>query len=207
MFEDRKKSKFKPIFLILAVIFLGAFILGYYLNNGLGEEDEDLSKVNKSFQIPNNLKNIDKPNIENDIDNYSDDLKVIKESAVLNYITYYKACGHKAEKSITVPQSYIGLSLEELKNRIEGWEINDMVEDKVILTREIETFCPRHFIIGVKDDYIAIYIYDENGEKVLKEKTDININILTPEDQTILSSGIIADTEDDMELKLEGFSN
>lgn len=207
MFEDRKKSKFKSIFLILAVIFLGAFILGYYLNNGLGEEDEDLSKVNKSFQIPNSLKNIDKPNIEDDIDNYNDDLKVIKESTVLNYITYYKACGHKAEKNITVPQNFIGLSLEELKNRIDGWEISDMVEDKVVLTREIETFCPRHFIIGVKDDYIAIYIYDENGEKVLKEKTDININILTPEDQMILSSGIIADTEDDMELKLEGFSN
>lgn len=207
MFEDRKKSKFKSIFLILVVIFLGAFILGYYLNNSFEEEDDGLSKVNKNLQIPNSLKNPDKPNIENNFDNNNDNLKIVKESTVLNYITYYKACGHKTEKSITVPQTFVGLSLEELKNRIEGWEISDMLEDSVILTREIETFCPRHFIIGVKDDSIAIYIYNENGEKVLKEKTDININILTPEDQMILNSGIIADTEDDMELKLEGFSN
>lgn len=204
MFEYKKKSKFKSIFLILAVVFLGAFILGYYLNNGLGDENDSLSKVNKNFQIPNSLKNSDKPNLE---DSFNDDLKMVKESTILNYITYYQVCGHKIEKSIAVPQAFIGLSFEDLKQRIEEWEISDMTDDNVVLTREIETFCPRHFIIGVKDDNIAIYIYNENGEKVLKEKTDININILTPEDQIILNSGIIADTEDDMELKLEGFSN
>lgn len=204
MFEYKKKSKFKSIFLILAVVFLGAFILGYYLNNGLGDENDSLSKVNKNFQIPNSLKNSDKPNLE---DSFNDDLKMVKESTILNYITYYQVCGHKIEKSIAVPQAFIGLSFEDLKQRIEEWEIRDMTDDNVVLTREIETFCPRHFIIGVKDDNIAIYIYNENGEKVLKEKTDININILTPEDQIILNSGIIADTEDDMELKLEGFSN
>lgn len=204
MFEYKKKSKFKSIFLILAVVFLGAFILGYYLNNGLGDENDSLSKVNKNFQIPNSLKNSDKPNLE---DSFNDDLKMVKESTVLNYITYYQVCGHKIEKSITAPQAFIGLSLEDLKHRIEGWEISDITDDNVVLTRKIETFCPRHFIIGVKDDNIAIYIYNENGEKVLKEKTDININILTPEDQMILNSGIIADTEDEMELKLEGFSN
>lgn len=207
MFEDKKKIKFKSIFFILAIVCLGAFILGYYLNNGLVEEDDGLSKVNKNLQIPDSLKNIDRLNVENDPENFDDDSKVIKESTVLNYITYYKACGHKTEKNIAVPQTFTGLTLEELGNRIEGWEVSDMAGDKVILTREIETFCPRHFIIGVKDDYIAIYIYDENGGKVLKEETDININILTPEDQVILNSGIIADTEDDMELKLEGFSN
>ncbi len=207
MFEDKKKNKGKAIILILGVVLLAAFILGYYLNNDLREGYEDLSKVNKSFQIPNSLKIFDKENKENDDTEVIDELGKINESTVLNYVTYFKMCGHKIEKTTSIPLYFVGLSLEELKQKIEGWEVSDITGDNIVLTRYVDAFCPRHFIIGVKDDNIAIYIYNENGEKVLKEKTDININILTPEDQMILNSGIIADTEDDMEQKLEGFSN
>ena len=207
MFEDRKKSRFRTVLLLLGVVFLAAFILGYYLNSGAKVEDNDISKVNNNLEIPDSLKSFSKPNQENDFISTYDSMGRVKESTILSYVTYFKMCGHKTEKNIATPQTFIGLNFEELQQRIEGWQINEMTEERVIFTRDIDTFCPRHFIIGVKDDNIAIYIYNENGEKTLKEKTDIDINILTPEDQMLLHSGIVADTEDDMELKIEGFSN
>lgn len=206
MFEYRKKNRFRTVLLLLGIVFVAAFILGYYLNSGTRVEDDDLSKVN-NFEIPDSLKSFSKPNQENDFVSTDDSMRRVEESTVLSYVTYFKMCGHKVEKNIKTPQAFIGLNIEELQQRIEGWQINEMTEERVIFTRDIETFCPRHFIIGVKDDNIAIYIYNESGEKILKEKTDIDINILTPEDQMLLHSGIVADTEDDMELKIEGFSN
>lgn len=202
MFEDKRKSRIKRVFLLFSLLFLVAFIISYYINNGYEiKEDESLSKVNKNLIIPNSVKNYEKPINEDEF------LYKVKESTQFCYLTYFKMCGHKIEKSISAPDSYIGLSIEELKHRIEGWEVSEIKDDNIFMIKEIDTFCPNHFIIGVKDDNIAIYIYNENGEKILKEKTDININILTPEDQVFLTSGIVADTEDDMEQKLEGFSN
>ncbi len=200
MFVNKKKSKTKKIFLLFSVILIISFIIGYFINNvSEVKENEGLSKVNKNLIIPKNLRNAEKPN---DNEPYR-----IKESTQFRYVTHFKMCGHTIERDIMAPDFFIGLSIEDLKNRIEGWEIEEIEEDCISMVKEINTFCPRHFIIGVKDDNIAIYMYNENGEKILKEKTDIDINVLTPEDQIFLTGGIVTDTEDDMEQKLEGFSN
>ena len=207
MFRDRKKSRLRTVLLLIGVVFVAAFILGYYLNSGTRVIDNDLSKTTKNFEIPESLKSTNKFNQKEGFVSADKEVERIKEFTVLDYITYFKMCGHSLEKSIAAPQALIGLDKQELEEKIDGWNINEMTEERVVFTREIETFCPRHFIISTKDDYIAIYIYNENGEKILKEKTDIDIGILTPEDQMLLHGGIIADTEDDMERKIEGFSN
>ena len=88
-----------------------------------------------------------------------------------------------------------------------GWDLVEIKENLITLKREIDTYCPNHYIISLEGQYIAIYTYNEDGERVLKETTDISIYALTPEDQAILESGIVSDTEEDLEQKLEGFSN
>ena len=200
MFINKRKSKAKRIFLLLSIILIISFIVGYFINNvGEVKENDGLSKVNKNLVIPKNLRNV-----ENHNDNT---LYRIKETTEFCYTTHFKMCGHTIERSIAAPDFFIGLGIEDLENRIEGWKIEEVKDDCICMIKEINTFCPRHFIIGVKDNNIAIYTYNENGEKILKEKTDIDINVLTPEDQIFLTSGIVTDTEDDMEQKLEGFSN
>jgi hypothetical protein len=201
MFEDKRKTKFKRIVMLFGFVFIVAFIVSYIFSNGReAKESDSISKVNKNISIPKDIKTY-----ENHKDVNS--LYKINESTKLCYTTFFKMCGHEAERIIQAPGSLYGLSTEDLKERIEGWEINEVKDDSIILTRQIDSYCPRHFVIGVLGNNIAIYTYNENGEKVLKEKTDIDINILTPEDQVFLTSGIVADTEDDMEQKLEGFSN
>lgn len=201
MFEDKRKNRLKKIVMIFGFIFIIAFIASYILNREHEpKENNSVSKVNKNIIIPKEIKSYD----SHEDKNFS---YRINESTKLCYLTFFKMCGHEIERKIQAPTSFFGLNIEELMERIEGWEISEVKDDNIILIRELETYCPRHFIIGVLDNNIAIYIYNENGERILKEKTDIDINILTPDDQVFLTNGIVADTEDDMEQKLEGFSN
>jgi hypothetical protein len=104
-------------------------------------------------------------------------------------------------------KEFINLSEEGLKSKFSEWEINEFSTQQVILKREKQTYCPRHFIIGSKDGYIAIYAYNSDGVKTLYEMTDDPISILTTEDQKNLEYGIVADSEEELQQKLEGLSD
>lgn len=210
MFEDKRRGKKKLGILIIGLILFIAFSISYYINMGIENETNSFNKINENLRVPESLKNFTKTDVNNVIDEEktaSEDNFVLNEHYKINYVTLFTICGHKINRTINLPSIFIGLNEEEFMEKNTGWSLAGINDNIITLTKDIETHCPRHFIIGIEDEYIAIYTYNENGEKLLKEKTDINIDTLTPEDQIILQSGIVADTEDDMEQKLEGFSN
>lgn len=202
MFEYRKRKRIGAIITISVFLVLtAAFGIGYFLNFNTPESIEESStKPDPFFKIPDIAKDAELaaslPGTE---------LVTIK--TVLHFKTYYPICGHTLEKTVIVPQQAVNMNRTELQNLYSEWEITDFSSVKVTLQREVEGLCPAHFIIGSLDGFVAIYTYNENGEKVLKEKTDISLATLTPEDQSSIESGIIADTEDDLIQKLEGLSN
>ena len=210
MFEDKRKGKKKLGILIMGLMLFVAFSISYYINMGTENEANSFNKINENLKVPESLKNFTKGDVDNAIN--EDEIAMeedflLNEHHKINYVTSFTICGHKIERTKNLPPVFIGLSEEEFMENNTGWSLAGIYEDIITLTKDIETYCPRHFIIGIEDEYIAIYVYNDNGEKILKEKTDIIIDTLTPEDQIMLQSGIVADTEDDMEQKLEGFSN
>ncbi|MEA4963525.1 BofC C-terminal domain-containing protein [Lutispora sp.] len=210
MFEDKRKGKKKFIVFIMGLMLFIAFSISYYINMGTENEANSFNKINENLKVPESLKNFTKVDVDNVINANEIAIEedfVLNEHHKINYVTSFTICGHKIEKTINLPPAFTGLSEEEFMKNNTGWSLAGIDEDFITLTKDIETYCPRHFIIGIEGEYIAIYVYNDNGEKILKEKTDIIIDTLTPEDQIMLQSGIVADTEDDMEQKLEGFSN
>ena len=210
MFEDKRRGKKKLGILIIGLMLFIAFSISYYINMDTENETNSFNKINENLKVPESLKNFTKIDVNYVINGdkiASEEDFVLSASNRINYVTLFTICGHKIERTINLPSVFMGLSEEEFMEKNTGWSLAGINDNIITLTKDIETHCPRHFIIGIEDEYIAIYSYNDNGEKILKEKTDININTLTPEDQIILQSGIVADTEDDMEQKLEGFSN
>lgn len=210
MFEEKRRVN-KGIGIIIAGLMLFiAFSIGYYISMGVEDNTNSFSKINDNLKVPESLKDvtsIDINRVLNQEETVEEEDFILNENIKIQYITFFTICGHRIDKTIDLPSAFIGLQEEEFMENNPGWNLAEISGDIITLTREIETHCPKHFIIGIEEEYIAIYTYDENGNKILKEKTDININTLMPEDQIILESGIVADTEDDMEQKLEGFSN
>lgn len=219
MFEDRSIRR-KRRFVLVAVFLLlasAAFGVGYFLNAGSPEaleDPEDPSKV--SLQIPDSLINpkavkepIEQVNAdtgtEQEVSSQEED--ILTPNTQMIYKTYFTSCGHTIEKSVQASADEVNMDEQQLKEKYAGWEISAFSPPIVELSRKVDTYCPNHYIIGEEGGYITIYVYDENGNKTVQERTDISVATLTPEDQQALAGGIIVDTADQKEQTLEGFSD
>ncbi|MCR5809249.1 MAG: hypothetical protein K6G56_06760 [Clostridiales bacterium] len=65
---------------------------------------------------------------------------------------YYVYCG--AEK-------VIGFTLNELERRYRGWKVEAFSREFVQLSRELDCFCPEHFILRLKRDKLQILTVSE----------------------------------------------
>lgn len=219
MFEDRSIRR-KRRYLLAAIFLLlasAAFGVGYYFNAEAPEALDDPANPSKvNLQIPDSLINpttVKEPFEQVNPDSRANtalnipDKYLLTPNTQLIFKTYYNSCKHTIEKTAQAANDEVNMSEEQLKEKYIDWEITAFSPPIVELGRTIDTYCPSHYIIGVDNGYIAIYVYDVNGQKIMQEKTDISIATLTPEDQQALTGGIVVDTEDQKEQTLEGFSN
>lgn len=221
MFENRARKRRRNILLlIVALIFVSAFGLGYYLNYS-GDTDLTKDKLSQGeaagYKIPSTLRNPGTGGIEGNVDSNIEQEKeqtanatpndLITTSTKIIFKTYFTLCSHIVDKEPENRSDFINLSESALKNMFSDWTVNEFSSQQVILKREIQTYCPRHYIIGAKDGYIAIYVYNGDGIKILHEMTESPISILTTDDQKNLEYGIVADSEEELQQKLEGLSD
>ena len=221
MFENRvRKRQRNLLLLIVALIFVSAFGLGYYLNFS-GDTDLTKDKLSQGeaagYKIPNTLKNPGTGGIvangDSNIEQEKEQIAnatpndLITTSTKIIFKTNFTLCSHTLEKEPEIAADFINLSESDLKNKFSDWVVSEFSARQVILQREIQTYCPRHYIIGSKDGYIAIYVYNDDGIKTLHEMTESPISILTTDDQNNLDYGIVADSEEELQQKLEGLSD
>ncbi|HYE80758.1 MAG TPA: BofC C-terminal domain-containing protein [Clostridia bacterium] len=216
MFEDRSIRRKRRYLLALVFLLLAsaAFGVGYFFNAGTPEALDDPANMN--LQIPDSLINpttvkeqIEQVNADSTADEAANmpDKDIMTPNTQIIFKTYYNSCRHTSEKAVQASKDEINMSEQQLKDKYTGWEITAFSPPIVEMSRTVDAYCTNHYIIGVDDGYIAIYVYDEDGNKVLQEKTDISLATLTPEDQQALQGGIVVDTADQKEQTLEGFSD
>lgn len=211
MFEDRSRRRKSNILVIVVLVLSLATVLGLFFNtndNIIAKINQEQNKIN-SYQVPENL--IKPQEHQNDpikeiasIPNQ----KLITPSTVLIFEMNFQLCGHsKIKRSVSASDDEVNLTEEGIKLKYQDWQLISFDPEKVVLRKVMNTHCPDHFIIGVKGESIAVYKYNIDGQKTLVNETDIQISTLTPEDQEIVKSGIVADTEDELQGVLEGFSD
>ncbi len=211
MFEDRSRRRKSNILIIVFLVISLATVLGLFFNtdnNIMSKVNNEQNKIN-SYQVPENLI---KPQDHQDIPNKEitniPNIDLITPNTVLEFEVNFELCGHsKIKKSASASDDEINLSEEQMRVKYQDWQIVNFEPEKVVLRKTVNAYCPDHFIIGVKGEGIAVYKYNIDGQKVLLDETDIQISTLTPEDQEIVKGGIVADTEDELQGVLEGFSD
>ena len=219
MFEDRSIRR-KRRYLLAAVFIVlasAAFGVGYFFNADAPEDLEDpKNSSTMNLQIPESLINpSDRKSVYEEVnaDSIPDlainipDNDLLTPNTQLIFKTYYNSCRHTVEKAVQAINDEVNMNEQQLKEKYNGWELTGFSPPIVEFSRTVDTYCPNHYIIGVDNGFIAIYVYDEDGHKVMQEKTDISSMTLTPEDQQALYGGIVVDTEEQKEQTLEGFSN
>jgi hypothetical protein len=199
MFEKKRSSKI-PILLIAILTLVGGFYMGKML-----EKEDRGAPVTKTVVAEEGKK---EKNVKIEVINKKDDVLVDKNT-VLKITTKYDKCEHVQTKENTASKEIIGLSETEfkeyMKKNYSKFKLLSFKSEEINLLKEINSYCDKHYEIGEDNGYIVIYKYDENGNKNLVEKTQSSISSLPSVDQEQIKSGLILNSVDELNERLEDF--
>lgn len=166
------RNIYRYIFIVLGIVILG-FTLGYL-------------KTFVSLDIP------DKNNTKRENQNVSRINQVrLTPQAGFIFKTYYTKCGHeKIEKKLS-NDKFSGYTKKQLANEMKNWEIESFTPKEVVLKRQVENVCDKHYFIGIKDGYVALFQGRPALPSKIIEKTDIIVDVLKEEDRAILEKGLV----------------
>jgi len=192
--------RMKELAFLCTVLLIGGFVIGY-LTMSEKKPDKlqkpDISEIGNAEELGDNQDlAVDKSGS----DRVSPNTKLIFKSI-------YSECGHTVVERKDVPEEIVGFDEEELAGYYQLWHIERFTKDEVDLVRRIEGICPKHYLLGVQDGYIALYEFSEDGKPVLKEITDTPISILRLNDQQRLRKGILLDNMTEVNQLLEEFGS
>jgi hypothetical protein len=88
------------------------------------------------------------------------------------------------------PYFLMDMTREKLQKQYDGWQIIEFTDRQVVLRKNIPGVSAHSYILGVKDNFIAVYDQSQAGVILLKEVTNTPIQSLSDEEQEKLRSGI-----------------
>lgn len=205
--EDGEKTmKKSTIIILICISILLGMIFGIVFSI-LDDKKIEQAQVNEIIKVNELIeKNIITENkiTEDIVQTNQSDIK-LSPNAVICFETYYKDCGHTIVQKEQIKDEEVNKTEEYLKKAYSDWSIEDFNSNEVKLYQEVEGTCNEHYLISIKDENIAIYTIDSEGNKILKEETDIPIIYLPQEDIELLKQGITANGENELARKLEDF--
>lgn len=181
------------------IVLIAGFLLGYYImRDPLYERIQSQpppasSQSNSNGGAPLNMAQA----------SLQHNAAVVDEGAAVQFITVYMSCGHQITKEELAPPDIVGLNEDQIAARYTGWRIDEFSPDKIVLIKEVDGYCPEHFVIKEHDGHVAVY-------KILGElvrDTEIPLDILPDIMQQQIKKGIIVNTEEEINSILENLDS
>ncbi|AOY76934.1 BofC C-terminal domain-containing protein [Clostridium formicaceticum] len=213
MFRKKRRFPSKVIFFIIACSFIiVGFFAGYYKFTPPQDEKIPFAEEN-NIQRNERIDNVQQLEESDDAPvNYHEDS--IEAETQIVYKTFYTICENTMEEVMTPVSAMVGLNetgfQEYVQNHYPLFEIEKFSSEEVVLFQRKEAVCPNHYnhyLITVNEGYITIYQINENGEKILVEKTAVSAAMLPHVDQEKLKSGILRKTKEEVYQLLEDYSS
>ena len=191
-------GKYTIITIIVFGIILG-FFTGIYLYKINQFETKELAEINN--EEINNILNIDDEKI---LETNNEEIKVSPNCNLILKI-YYSKCDHIVESKQLIEDTVVNMTEQELRDKFNEWEIQKFTPKEIILYKEINEFCNKHFLLKEKDGYITIYKLDENNNPNFFQTTEISTDYLTGDDLEKIRNGIKVYSEKELNKVLEDF--
>lgn len=204
MFYKGRKKGYVILIFVLATLMVGGYFLGTLIGNqvlgyNVGKQDEE-----PGYQVIRtvNRDNLDKPDYQ------VPTIEVITRDTKLVFEKVYIGCGHKRVEERRARENEIGLSIQSIALRFPEWSIADYTTERIIFTKEVNDFCPGHFLLKDRDGVVVIYMPSEEGDEYKGvEETQISTDSLPPDLQSEIRKGLILDTLEDVEHFMENLES
>ena len=134
----------------------------------------------------------------------SNEKVVLPESKII-FKDYYKSCGHIEIIEEMASEKIVNMNEKELEKQYSDYDIKEFSKKEIILYRELDGLCDKHYLLVEEEGYVAIYKLQNNGDRVLIAKTNISSEYLTEADNVQLKQGIYVYGIEELNRTLEDF--
>lgn len=128
--------------------------------------------------------------------------------SVLVLERFYIRCQHTVIDEMIIDTSNVGKTGQDLNNVYPTWTLMEFTPERVMFTMDIDGYCPRHYIIMEKDDYLVIYGSEaETGNIYPFEETNIKFEGLSQDMKEQVRYGLVVDSKEDLEHLIENWES
>ena len=193
--------KFWIIMIIIVVLLALGGSIGIYIYNLKNTSNKNSVKAK---ELADELKKTLVEEEQNTVSTSSKNIKISHNSIVVKN-TLYKICNHEIRQTEAIPVELVNKEEKDIQQYYKDWEIKKYSPTEVVLYREKDEYCDKHYVLRENNGVIAIYKIDDNNKETLRENTQIQTKYLPEIDLIKLKSGIYAIGKEELNLILEDF--
>ena len=193
--------KFWIIMIIIVVLLALGGSIGIYIYNLKNTSNKNSVKAE---ELADELKKTLVEEEQNTVSTSSKNIKISHNSIVVKN-TLYKICNHEIRQTEAIPVELVNKEEKDIQQYYKDWEIKKYSPTEVVLYREKDEYCDKHYVLRENNGVIAIYKIDDNNKETLRENTQIQTKYLPEIDLIKLKSGIYAIGEEELNSILEDF--
>lgn len=193
--------KFWIIMIIIVVLLVLGGSIGIYIYNLKNTSNKNSVKAK---ELADELKKTLVEEEQNTVSTSSKNIKISHNSIVVKN-TLYKICNHEIRQTEAIPVELVNKEEKDIQQYYKDWEIKKYSPTEVVLYREKDEYCDKHYVLRENNGVIAIYKIDDNNKETLRENTQIQTKYLPEIDLIKLKSGIYAIGEEELNSILEDF--
>ena len=192
------------LILVSIIIIIVSIITAVVIYNGEDEEQAKVSIKNIEENTTNTLNNSINSDNQNVIETNVKEVR-ISPNAFITFKETYEGCGHTKVDFVEVPEDFVNLSKEELKDKYSDWNIEKFTDTDIILSKDFEGSCDEHFIVKDVDGVVTVFKIKEDGTEEEYEITDIATEYLTDTDKIEMKNGIRVNGKQNLNQLIEDY--
>lgn len=192
------------LILVSIIIIIVSIITAVVIYNGEDEEQANVSIKNIEENTTNTLNNSINSDNQNVIETNVKEVR-ISPNAFITFKETYEGCGHTKVDFVEVPEDFVNLSKEELKDKYSDWNIEKFTDTDIILSKDFEGSCDEHFIVKDVDGIVTAFKIKEDGTEEEYEITDIATEYLTDTDKIEMENGIRVNGKQNLNQLIEDY--
>lgn len=192
------------IILLSVVVIIASIITAVVIYNGEDEEQAKVSIKNIEENTTNTLNNTINSDNQNVIETNVKEVR-ISPNAFITFKEIYEGCGHTKVDFVEVPQDFVNLSEDELKDKYSDWNIEKFTDTDIVLSKEFNGSCDEHFIVKEVNGVVIVFKIKEDNTEEEYQVTDIATEYLTDTDKIEMEKGIRVNGKQNLNQLIEDY--
>lgn len=196
--EEAKKEKNvtvkenKPRKKLIKRLVITAVILGLICLSGV------IGVIKARNEAPIMLDNIEK---EQDLLAVDGQITALGESYELTIKYHYRPCSHEVEEVYENQTQLAGKTRQEVEKEYPDFEVQQFDEEKVVLQKELSSYCEKHYILIWEGNQLAVYQTEPKTENQVKvrQMDDTVVNDMTTNQKNQVKQGKVFSTMDEID--------